>query len=198
MEKVLTTPIAEGEARALRAGDVFYLSGLLITARDEAHKKILERDAPLPLEGLAIFHCGPVVKKAGVEWQVVAAGPTTSARMELFEAEFLRRFRPRVIVGKGGMGEKTLQALGEVGAVYAHFTGGAGVLAAQAIKRVREVHWLAELGVPEAVWVFEVEKFGPLVVAMDSHGRSLYKDLSAVVEKNMEAIRARIRGPQGG
>ncbi len=198
MEKVLTTPIAEGEARALRAGDVFYLSGLLITARDEAHKKILERDAPLPLEGLAIFHCGPVVKKAGVEWQVVAAGPTTSARMELFEAEFLRRFRPRVIVGKGGMGEKTLQALGEVGAVSAHFTGGAGVLAAQAIKRVREVHWLAELGVPEAVWVFEVEKFGPLVVAMDSHGRSLYKDLSAVVEKNMEAIRARIRGPQGG
>jgi len=194
MERVLTTPISEEEARALRAGDVFYLSGLLITARDEAHKKILERGSPLPLEGLAIFHCGPVVQKRGETWEVVAAGPTTSARMELFEAEFLRRFRPRVIVGKGGMGEKTLAALGEVGAVYAHFTGGAGVLAAQAIKRVREVHWLEELGVPEAIWVFEVERFGPLVVAMDSHGRSLYKELSAQVERNMEAIRARIRG----
>jgi len=194
MERVLTTPISEEEARALRAGDVFYLSGLLITARDEAHKKILERGSPLPLEGLAIFHCGPVVQKRGETWEVVAAGPTTSARMELFEAEFLRRFRPRVIVGKGGMGEKTLQALGEVGAVYAHFTGGAGVLAAQAIKRVREVHWLEELGVPEAIWVFEAERFGPLVVAMDSHGRSLYKELSAQVERNMEAIRARIRG----
>lgn len=194
MERVLTTPIPEEEARALRAGDVFYLSGLLITARDEAHKKILERGSPLPLEGLAIFHCGPVVQKRGETWEVVAAGPTTSARMELFEAEFLRRFRPRVIVGKGGMGEKTLTALGEVGAVYAHFTGGAGVLAAQAIKRVREVHWLEELGVPEAIWVFEVERFGPLVVAMDSHGRSLYKELSAQVERNMEAIRARIRG----
>jgi len=194
MERVLTTPISEEEARALRAGDVFYLSGLLITARDEAHKKILERGSPLPLEGLAIFHCGPVVQKRGEAWEVVAAGPTTSARMELFEAEFLRRFRPRVIVGKGGMGEKTLAALGEVGAVYAHFTGGAGVLAAQAIKRVREVHWLEELGVPEAIWVFEVERFGPLVVAMDSHGRSLYKELSAQVERNMEAIRARIRG----
>ncbi|MEN3010936.1 MAG: fumarate hydratase C-terminal domain-containing protein, partial [Candidatus Bipolaricaulaceae bacterium] len=144
MERVLTTPISEGEARALRAGDVFYLTGLLITARDEAHKKILERGAPLPLEGLAIFHCGPVVQKKGATWEVVAAGPTTSARMELFEAEFLRRFRPRVIVGKGGMGEKTLQALSEVGAVYAHFTGGAGVLAAQAVRRVREVHWLEE------------------------------------------------------
>ncbi|MCX7844825.1 MAG: FumA C-terminus/TtdB family hydratase beta subunit [Candidatus Bipolaricaulota bacterium] len=194
MERVLTTPIAEGEARALRAGDVFYLTGLLITARDEAHRRALERGAPLPLEGLAIFHCGPVVQRKGDSWEVVAAGPTTSARMELFEAEFLRRFRPRVIVGKGGMGEKTLQALAEVGAVYAHFTGGAGVLAAQAIRRVRDVFWLEELGIPEAIWVFEVERFGPLVVAMDAHGRSLYKDLSAQVERNLEAIRARIRG----
>lgn len=193
MEKVLTTPISESVARSLGIGEVFYLSGLLVTARDEAHKKILERGSPLPLEGLAIFHCGPVVQRKGVSWEVVAAGPTTSARMELFEAEFLRRFKPRVIVGKGGMGEKTLAALAEVGAVYAHFTGGAGVLGAQAITRVREVHWLEELGIPEAVWVFEVDKFGPLVVAMDSHGGSLYKDLSRRVEKNMEAIRARIR-----
>ena len=194
MERVLTTPISEEEVRGLSAGDVIYVSGTMFTARDEAHRVLLERGAPFPLEGLALFHCGPVVQKVGEGWRVVAAGPTTSARMELFQAEFLEKFRPRVIIGKGGMGEKTLKALGEVGAVYTHFTGGAGALAAQAIRRVKEVHFLEELGIPEAVWVFEVEKFGPLVVAMDAHGRSLYADLAQVVERNMEKIRARIQG----
>ncbi|MDD5764066.1 MAG: fumarate hydratase C-terminal domain-containing protein, partial [Candidatus Bipolaricaulis anaerobius] len=92
-----------------------------------------------------------------------------------------------------GMGDKTLAALGEVGAVYTHFTGGAGALAAKAVKRVAAVHWLEELGMPEAIWVMEVERFGPLVVAMDSHGKSLYKDLAVQVEANMKGIRARIR-----
>jgi tartrate/fumarate subfamily iron-sulfur-dependent hydro-lyase beta chain len=193
MEKVLTMPIPEGEVRGLSAGEVIYVSGLLFTARDEAHKLLLERGAPFPLEGLALFHCGPVVQKVDGEWRVVAAGPTTSARMELFQAEFLEKFKPRVIIGKGGMGERTLKALSEVGAVYTHFTGGAGALAAQAIRRVKEVHWLEELGIPEAIWVFEVEKFGPLVVAMDARGRSLYQDLAVEVEKNMERIRARIQ-----
>ena len=194
MEKILTTPISEEEVRGLSAGDVIYVSGLLFTARDEAHRVLLERGAPFPLEGLALFHCGPVVQKVGEAWRVVAAGPTTSARMELFQADFLEKFRSRVIIGKGGMGERTLKALSQVGAVYTHFTGGAGALAAQAIRRVKEVHFLEELGIPEAVWVFEVERFGPLVVAMDAHGRSLYADLTQVVERNMEKIRARIRG----
>lgn len=193
MERVLTTPIPESEVRSLHAGDVIYVSGMMFTARDEAHKMMLERGAPLPVDGLALFHCGPVVQKKGQGWEILAAGPTTSARMELFEADFLRRFKSRVIVGKGGMGEKTLTALKEVGAVYTHFTGGAGALAAQAVKRVKEVHWLDELGIPEAIWVMEVERFGPLVVAMDSHGKSLYKNLSVVVEANMKGIRARIR-----
>jgi len=194
MNRVLTTPVSEKDARALKAGDVIYVSGTMFTARDEAHKMILERGSPLPVEGLALFHCGPVAQEAGTGWEILAAGPTTSARMELFEAEFLRKFRTRIIVGKGGMGEKTLAALGEVGAVYTHFTGGAGALAAKAVKRVAAVHWLEELGMPEAIWVMEVERFGPLVVAMDSHGQSLYKDLSVTVGKNMEAIRARIKG----
>jgi len=192
--KVLTTPIGEKEARGLRVGDVVYLTGTLITARDEAHKRLLEHGSPLPLEGGALFHCGPVVRKTEGTWQVLAAGPTTSARMELFEADVLRKFKPRVIVGKGGMGEKTLAALGEVGAVYVHFTGGAGALAAQAIRTVTGVHWLEELSMAEAVWAFQVEKFGPLVVTMDSHGRSMYKDLAVQVEANMKGIRERIRG----
>jgi len=194
MERVLTTPISEDDARRLQAGDVVYLSGTMFTARDEAHKEMLERGAPLDVSGLALFHCGPVAQERDGAWQVVAAGPTTSARMELFEADFLRRFAPRLIVGKGGMGDKTLQALSEVGAVYVHFTGGAGALAARAVRRVADVHWLAELGMPEAVWVLEVERFGPLVVAMDSHGRSLYRDLATVVDANMQGIRERIAG----
>jgi len=193
MKGILRTPIAEDEVRALKAGDVIYVSGLLFTARDEAHKVLLERGEPFPLEGLALFHCGPVVRKRGDGWEVIAAGPTTSMRMESLEPEFLRRFKPRVIVGKGGMGEETLAALSEVGAVYCHFTGGAGALAAQRIKGVREVHHLEELGIPEAVWVFEVERFGPLVVAMDAHGRSLYAEVGAAVETNLEKVLARTK-----
>lgn len=193
MEKTLRTPIGEDEVRALRAGDVIRISGLLFTARDEAHKVLLERGAPFPLEGLALFHCGPVVRRRDNTWEVIAAGPTTSMRMESLEPEFLRRFKPRVIIGKGGMGEGTLRALQEVGAVYCHFTGGAGALAAQAIKGVREVHYLEELGIPEAVWVFEVEKFGPLVVAMDSHGNSLYEEVGKTVQANLQVVLGRTK-----
>ena len=193
MERVFETPIAEEKVRELEAGDVIYVSGIIFTARDEAHKVLLERGEPFPLEGLALFHCGPVVRKRNGAWEVIAAGPTTSMRMESLEPEFLRRFKPRVIIGKGGMGEGTLAALAEVGAVYCHFTGGAGALAARAIKSVREVHYLEELGIPEAIWVFEVERFGPLVVAMDSHGRSLYAEVGAAVEANLEKVLARTK-----
>ena len=193
MERVFETPIAEEKDRELKAGDVIYVSGIIFTARDEAHKVLLERGEPFPLEGLALFHCGPVVRKRNGAWEVIAAGPTTSMRMESLEPEFLRRFKPRVIIGKGGMGEGTLAALAEVGAVYCHFTGGAGALAARAIKSVREVHNLEELGIPEAIWVFEVERFGPLVVAMDSHGRSLYAEVGAAVEANLEKVLARTK-----
>ncbi len=193
MEKVLRTPIPEEEVRRLRAGDVIYISGLLFTARDEAHKVLLERGAPFPLEGLVLFHCGPVVRKRDDSWEVIAAGPTTSMRMEPLEPEFLEKFKPRVIVGKGGMGERTLAALSKVGAVYCHFTGGAGALAAQRITGVREVHYLEELGIPEAVWVFAVERFGPLVVAMDSHNRSLYAEVGAEVQRNLEKVLGRTK-----
>ncbi len=192
MDKVFTTPISEHEVRELRVGDVFYVSGRMFTARDEAHKMMLERGAPLSVEGIPVFHCGPVVRKAGEGWDLLAGGPTTSVRMEGLEGDFLRKFRPRVIVGKGGMGEKTLAALSEVGAVYTHFTGGAGALAAQAVSKVEEVYWLEELGIPEAVWVLRVENFGPLVVTMDAHGGSLHADLAAKVAENMKRAKAEI------
>jgi len=177
----LKTPISEEDIRKLHVGDTIYISGTMVTARDSAHKRALEffrRGEPLPvnLEGGVVYHCGPLAMKEDDKWRVVAAGPTTSARMEMFEADFIKAYGVRVVVGKGGMGQKTADAMKEYGAVYAAFTGGAAVLAAQAIKRVVGVEWL-DLGVPEALWIFEVEDFGPLTVAIDAHGNNLLEDV---------------------
>ncbi|MCD6447772.1 MAG: fumarate hydratase C-terminal domain-containing protein [Thermoplasmata archaeon] len=166
----------------IRAGDVIYISGTVVTARDEAHKMAIEafdegKELPVDFSKVAVFHCGPIVKKEGDEWKIVAAGPTTSSRMEIFEYDFIKRFGTRIIIGKGGMGEKTAKACKEFKAIYAAFTGGAAVLAANAVKRVRDVFWLEELGMPEALWVLEVENFGPLTVTIDAHGRNLTEEV---------------------
>ncbi len=186
MEYHEKTPILD--ARKYKVGDVIYVTGEVVLARDEAHKKLLEGGAPIDLKGSVIYHCGPVVTKRNGEWKVVAAGPTTSIRMEIFEDQFIEKFHPAIIVGKGGMGEKTLKALKEHGAVYAAYTGGCGALAAERIKSVKEVHFLEELGIPEAVWVFNVEEFGPLVVTMDSHGNSYYDEVDSMAKKNLDAL----------
>ncbi len=185
-----TTPISD--ATKFKLGDVIYITGELVLARDEAHKKLLEEGAPLDLNGAVIYHCGPVVTKQDGQWKVVAAGPTTSIRMEIFEDEFIAKFHPAVIVGKGGMGQKTLKALKEHGAVYAAYTGGCGALAAERIKGVKEVHFLDELGIPEAVWVFNVVDFGPLVVTMDAHGNSYYDEVDTKAKSNLDALLGKI------
>ncbi len=199
MKRDLTLPIDESTARELRVGDILHLTGKLFTARDETHHRMLEaheKGDTLPFDPaqMALFHCGPVVRKSGDGWEVIAAGPTTSVRMELFEDRFLRTFRPRIVIGKGGMGDRTQSALEEVGAVYAHYTGGAGALAAGRIERVEAVHWLEELGMPEAAWIFDVRDFGPLLVTMDSAGGNLYRQLEPTIADNMKAILARIEG----
>ncbi len=192
MEYHEKTPILD--ARKYKVGDVIYITGEVVLARDEAHKKLLEEGAPLDLKGAVIYHCGPVVTKVNGEWKVVAAGPTTSIRMEIFEDKFIEKFHPAIIVGKGGMGEKTLKALKEHGAVYAAYTGGCGALAAERIKSVKEVHFLEELGIPEAVWVFNVEEFGPLVVTMDSHGNSIYDEVDEKAKSNLDTLLKKIDG----
>ena len=199
MKRELTLPIDEAKTRELRVGDILYLTGRIFTARDEAHHRMLEaheNGEPLPFDPatMALFHCGPVVRKAGDGWEVIAAGPTTSVRMELFEDRFLGTFRPRIVIGKGGMGDRTQAALETVGAVYTHYTGGAGALAAGRIERVEAVHWLDELGMPEAAWIFAVRDFGPLLVTMDSAGGNLYRDLEPTIAENMKSILARIEG----
>jgi len=186
------TPISEEEIRKLRVNDVLYVSGMMFTARDQAHKRALEyfnqgKPLPLSLEGLAVFHCGPIVKKKEDRWTIVAAGPTTSTRMEIFEDEFIKNFKVRVIIGKGGMGKRTTEAMAKYGAVYGAFTGGAAILAAKAIKNVRTVEWL-DLGMPEAMWILDVEEFGPLAIAIDSHGNNLFEDVRRKVEENKQRI----------
>ncbi len=188
----LRTPISEEQIRKLKVNDVLYVSGTIVTARDQAHRRALEffkdgKQVPVNLEGLAVFHCGPVVSKQGDKWIAVAAGPTTSTRMDIFEDDFIKAFKVRVIIGKGGMGKRTTDAMAKFGAVYGAFTGGAAVLAAKAIKNVKGVEWF-DLGMPEAMWIFEVEDFGPLAVAIDSHGNNIFTDVQKRVEESRQRI----------
>ena len=198
LEYHLKTPVLEVELRKLKVGDVIYLSGTVITARDEAHVKALElhdqgKKPPVDFRGVGVFHCGPIMRKNGKTWEVVAAGPTTSTRMELFEDKFIEAFRPAVIIGKGGMGEKTSKACQKFGCVYAAFTGGAALLAAKGIKKVKDVFWLEELGMPECLWVYDAENFGPLIVAIDSHGGNLTADVGKKVNANRDRIIAEMK-----
>lgn len=177
----LVTPLKEEDVRRLRVGDTIYISGIVYTARDAAHKRLVEylregRELPFDLSNGVIYHCGPVAVKEGGLWRIVSAGPTTSMRMEPYEHIAIERLGVRMVIGKGGMGAKTAEACKRHGAVYTVFTGGAGVLAAQAIKRVLDVYWL-DLGMPEAVWKLEVEDFGPLTVAIDSTGRNIIDEV---------------------
>ncbi len=199
MKRDLVLPIDTQAVRELRVGDILYLTGTIFTARDEAHLLMLEaqesgEEIPFDPSQMALFHCGPVVAKRDGQWTVIAAGPTTSIRMELFEDRYLETFRPPIIIGKGGMGKRTQAALESVGAVYTHYTGGAGALAAKRIESVDGVEWLEELGMPEAAWLFRVKDFGPLLVTMDSAGGNLYEDLEPRIAENVQKILAHIDG----
>ncbi len=176
--RILRTPLSEEEIRSLQVGDIVFLSGVITTARDAAHKRMVEhirsgKPIPVDLRGGVIYHCGPIVKQHNERIEVISAGPTTSSRMDDFESIIIACLGVRMIIGKGGMGDATIDAMKRYGAVYAAFPGGAGILAASKIKRILGVEWM-DLGMPEALWILEVESFGPLVIAIDSHGQSLY------------------------
>jgi fumarate hydratase subunit beta len=181
-ELKLATPIPKREVLRLNAGDVVYISGIVYTARDMAHlrlQKLLRNKESLPedFNGSVIFHAGPVVKKEDGTWKIWVIGPTTSTRMEPY-AEMVGELGVRAIVGKGGMGDSTMRSLAKYGGVYLLAAPGCGVVHSEAVKRVLRVHWLEELGVPEAIWVLEVSNWGPLVVGMDAHGKSIFKDIA--------------------
>lgn len=192
-EHYLETPVDPEDIKKIKIGDIVYITGTIITARDEAHLKALElhetgEETPVDFKGKGLFHCGPVMKKEGDKWTVVAAGPTTSARMEIFQDNFIRAFHPAVIIGKGGMGDRTAKACKEETCIYANFTGGAALLAADRIKEVDDVFWLEELGMPECLWVYKVDKFGPLICTIDTNGDNLIKDVNDKVLENRDKI----------
>src|SRR4030042_4701338 len=145
MEYHLTIPVSLEMIKKLHVGDIIYITGNIFTARDEAHKVMLQKDKnslPFNPSQMALLHCGPLMKKIKKGWQAVSAGPTTSGRMELFEDKFIEKFGVNIIIGKGGMGKKTREALRKHGAVYTAYTGGAGALAAERIENVPAVYWL--------------------------------------------------------
>src|SRR6476661_1967397 len=176
-EIAVQAPLSEAAIRSLQVGDVVLLSGRMFTGRDAVHSYLMKHEPPVDLHGSILYHCGPVVVKEGDGWRVTAAGPTTSIREEPYQADIIKRYGVRAVVGKGGMGGKTLAALQEHGAVYLNAIGGAAQFYARAIKRVDGVS-LLEFGTPEAMWHLAVEDF-PAIVTMDAHGNSLHKDIEA-------------------
>jgi fumarate hydratase, class I len=185
--KHITSPLKPYAITRLAAGDMVSLSGLIVTGRDRVHRYLASGgEPPIDLTGLVIYHCGPLVIKEKGQWKIVAAGPTTSMREEPYEAEIISRLRPGAIMGKGGMGEKTLTALSEHGCVYLHTIGGAAQYLAEHIIRVEEVH-LIEFGQPEAMWVLRIKDF-PALVTMDSHGVSLHSSILDDSTKRLETL----------
>jgi tartrate/fumarate subfamily iron-sulfur-dependent hydro-lyase beta chain len=176
LEYHVNLPVPTDLLKKLHVNDILYVTGKIFTARDSAHMKMRgmkPNDLPFDPSKMGLYHCGPLMKRENGRWVAVSAGPTTSSRMEEFEDILLDRFGFHLIIGKGGMGQRTRKALKKTGSVYTVFPGGAGVLAAEKITEVPQVYWLEELGMPEAVWILEVVEFGPLVVAMDATGQSL-------------------------
>jgi fumarate hydratase class I len=189
----LTVPISDEDIRSLNVGDTVFLNGVIMTGRDAAHKFMIEHfikseaqpdevelyeELKQILDGGVIYHCGPVVKQhEDGSYSFVAAGPTTSIREEVYQADVIKHFNLKGVIGKGGMGANTLKACQEQPAVYLHAIGGAASLIAQTVKEVIKVNKL-EFGVPEAMWVIRVEDF-PVVVTMDSHGESIHEQVEA-------------------
>ncbi len=174
-EVALQAPISSQQIQSLKVGDVVLISGRIFTGRDAVHAHLMKHDPPVDLSGGVLYHCGPVVAKEGDGWRVTAAGPTTSIREEPYQAEILKRYGVRVVIGKGGMGAKTLAGLKESGAVYLNAIGGAAQFYARCIEGVAGVS-LMEFGTPEAMWHLDVHDF-PAIVTMDAHGNSLHKDV---------------------
>jgi fumarate hydratase class I len=174
-EIVLTAPLSEETVRGLKVGDVVLIRGEMYTGRDAVHAYLMKNPPPADLTGAVLYHCGPVMMKQGEKWTVKAAGPTTSIREESYQADVIKRYGVRAVIGKGGMGPKTLAALKECGAVYLNGIGGAAQYYARTVREVLGVD-LIDFGIPEAMWHLRVENF-PAIVTMDAHGNSLHADV---------------------
>jgi len=185
-EVILTPPLTEAQMRALNVGDVVLINGDMFTGRDNVHAYLMKNPPPVDLNGAVLYHCGPVMLKEGDRWSVKAAGPTTSSREEPYQADVIKRYGVRAVIGKGGMGPKTLAALKDFGAVYLNGIGGAAQYYARTVERVVGVH-LMEFGVPEAMWHLRVNNFAA-IVTMDAHGNSLHADVEKATGEALEEV----------
>src|SRR5258708_3729649 len=185
-EVALKAPLSDADVRALKVGDVVLVSGRMFTGRDAVHSHLMTHEPPVDLRGSVLYHCGPVAVKDGDGWKINAAGPTTSIREEPYQGEIIRRYGVRAVIGKGGMGAKTLASMEEHGAVYLNAIGGAAQFYARSITSVDGVS-LLEFGTPEAMWHLTVEDF-PAIVTMDAHGHSLHRDIEQESGQHLEAI----------
>ena len=184
----LTTPVSEAAIRALKVGDEVAITGTLFTGREAVHKYLHEGGQLPPgvsFQGGILYHCGPVIiKDEKSNWKCVAAGPTTSIREEPYQWQVIRDFGLRGVIGKGGMGERTVEACRKHGCVYLHAVGGAAQVLAECIKRVPNVYFMEQFGAPEAIWEFQVVKF-PAVVTIDAAGNSLHKEVLAASQAEL-------------
>ena len=185
-EVTLRAPLTEEQVRALKVGDVVLIHGEMFTGRDAVHALLMTNPPPVDLRGAVLYHCGPVMLKEGGEWRVKAAGPTTSFREEPYQADILRNYGVRAVMGKGGMGAKTLAALKECGAVYLNAIGGAAQFYARRIDKVLGVH-LMEFGIPEAMWHLQVHDF-VAIVTMDAHGNSLHANIEQETGERLKEL----------
>jgi len=186
-EIALQAPLTEAQVRSLKVGDVVLVSGRVFTGRDQVHHYLMSHEPPVDMRGSVLYHCGPVVVKEGGGWKITAAGPTTSIREEPYQADVIKRYGVRAVIGKGGMGPKTLAALKEFGAVYLNGIGGAAQYYARTVQKVHRVHLLEEFGVPEAMWHLQVKDF-VAIVTMDAHGNSLHADIEQASGNELDAL----------
>jgi fumarate hydratase, class I len=185
-EVVLTAPVSEEAVRSLKVGDVVLISGDMFTGRDAVHAHLMKTPPPVSLDGAVLYHCGPVMLQQDGKWKVQAAGPTTSIREEPYQADVIKRYGVRVVIGKGGMGAKTSAALQDFGGVYLNAIGGAAQFYARTVEDVPAVH-LLDFGIPEAMWHLKVKDF-VAIVTMDSHGNSLHANVEETSGANLESL----------
>jgi len=193
-KKIITLPISDKNNQDLidlKTGDIFYLSGTLVTGRDEVYHRVTE-EGNLPsidLKGFANYHAGPIVKENN-GWELISIGPTTSARMDKWAASFIEKTGIKIMIGKGGMGESTTAACKKFGAIHCVYPGGCAVLGASQIDKIEAVYW-QELGMAECMWVMKAVEFGPLIVSIDTHGGNLFaenrKEYERIYGKNNRA-----------
>jgi fumarate hydratase subunit beta len=188
----IKTPVSDDVIKHIEIGDFITITGEIILARDEAHKRALEyvkknKELPFKLDNAILYHAGPIAKLENENWKIIALGPTTSTRMEMFEPEFIKNFNIKIILGKGGMTGQTITAFKKYKVLYGAITGGTSLIWARKIVNVENVEWL-DLGIPEALWKIKVNEFGPILVAIDSNGRSIFDKVREEVLINKKKV----------